>query len=335
MSASLISIVLPVYNAAPFLPDCLDSILRQTEPDWELLAVNDFSTDDSFSILQQVAQQDDRIQVFQNTEKGIIPALRLAFAKSRGQLLTRMDADDRMLPQKLELLKKKLMERGTGYVATGLVRYISTTVVGGGYQQYEAWLNALTQQERNLEAIYKECPIPSPCWMTFRTDLERCGAFSSDIYPEDYDLAFRFYAAGLKVAGVSEILHEWRDHPQRTSRTNATYANPAYFSLKIQYFFQLDYEPQRPLVLWGAGRKGKAVASYLQRAAIPFRWVCATPTKIGKQIYGVEMQPVQHILELEQPQLLIAVSAPDGQREILAFLKEQGFENRRDYVFLC
>jgi len=330
-----ISILLPVYNAGLFLEDCLQSILQQTFTRWELLAVDDFSTDNSADILQAFAKNDSRIQFFSNTQKGIIPALRLAFAQSSGQYITRMDADDRMLPQKLEQLHHALQTNGKGSVATGLVRYFSESELGGGYQKYEQWINRLTRDERNFEEIYKECVIPSPCWMLHRSDLELCGAFQPNRYPEDYDLAFRFYEQQLKVVGVPEVLHEWRDHPTRTSRTDPTYANPQYFELKLHYFLRLDYDQNRPLVLWGAGSKGKAVAKKLQASDVPFHWICETPGKIGKHIYGQHMQSPAVLPQLQRPQILIAVSAPDGQQEIQAFLDEHHFENMEDYFFLC
>ena len=58
----------------------------------------------------------------------------------------------------------------------------------------------MTKDAVNFRALYKECSIPSPCWMTHREDLKMVGGFDSDRYPEDYDLAFRFAKAKLKLA---------------------------------------------------------------------------------------------------------------------------------------
>jgi len=196
------------------------------------------------------AKKDSRIQVLSNKEKGIIPALQLAFAKSTGQWITRMDADDRMAPEKLAELLKPLSDNGSGNLATGLVKYISTTQLGDGYRRYEKWLNDLTTTSNNYQDIYKECVIPSPCWMCHRDDLIQCGAFDSATYPEDYNLCFRFYKNGLKVHGVKKVLHFWRDHPERTSRQSATYADHRYFDLKLPYFLELDYKSEQPLILW-------------------------------------------------------------------------------------
>lgn len=333
--ADLVSILLPVYNAAPFLTECLDSIISQTENNWELLAVDDFSTDDSYAILGQYAAQDSRVQVLKNTEKGIIPALYKAYAHSAGNYITRMDADDRMSPEKLFLLKKALKENGKNHLATGLVQYFSETELGQGYQRYEIWLNQLTISSNNFSEIYKECVIPSPCWMLHRDDLDKCGAFDSDLYPEDYDLCFRFYKNQLKVVGVKQVLHYWRDHTTRTSRNDLTYANNQYFALKLPYFLKLDYRSDRPLILWGAGKKGKAIARILSENSIAFYWICNTPTKWGHQVFKTKMQSPSILKNLFNPQIIIAVAAPDDQKEIKNILEKNKIEKGGDYYLFC
>jgi len=187
-----ISILTPVKNAEKYLQQCLDSILVQSHEDFELILVNDHSTDRSLEIMQYYALQDARVHVHNNTGNGIIDALRLAFSESQGQYITRMDADDKMHPQKLELMSAKLKEKGRGALAVGLVEYFSAAGIGDGYKRYSQWLNALTSTETNFTDIYRECVIPSPCWMIDREDLIACEAFQPNRYPEDYDLCFRF-----------------------------------------------------------------------------------------------------------------------------------------------
>ncbi|MGK0363750.1 MAG: glycosyltransferase involved in cell wall biosynthesis [Saprospiraceae bacterium] len=331
----MISILLPVYNAAPFLEECLNSILQQTETDWELLAVNDFSTDNSFEILKKHAATDSRIHALQNIEKGIISALRTAHQNASGSYITRMDADDRMMPDKLKTLKNLLVENGEGHVSTGLVQYFSEKELGEGYQRYEAWLNELTQGQSNFSEIYKECVIPSPCWMVSRGDLEKCGAFHPNDYPEDYDLCFRFYKKGLKVVGTDGILHQWRDHTARTSRNNETYANNQYFDLKLPYFLELDYQKERPLVLWGAGKKGKRIARMLEKNGTTFHWVCNTESKWGHIISSAKMKSTEAVKELDNPQIIVAVAAPEGQVEILDFMEKNNLKKGWHYFFFC
>jgi glycosyltransferase involved in cell wall biosynthesis len=331
----MISILQPVYNAAPFLPECLDSILAQTEENWELLAIDDFSTDESWNILQAYAAKDKRIKVFQNTEKGIISALRLAFSESSGNLITRMDADDRMPPEKLNLFQKTLLKQGTGYVATGLVEYFSESELGDGYRRYANWLNKLALEGRWLDEIYRECVIPSPCWMLHRKDLIACGAFDPNLYPEDYDLVFRFFKENLQPVCVPFILHHWRDHSSRASRNDPHYDDNHFFELKIKYFLELEHQPDRPLVLWGAGKKGKKLAKLLLEREINFLWVCDNTQKWGLDIYGQKMQSYKIVPKLANPQLILAVSAPDGQRQIQDQLKKWSLQPKIHYFWFC
>jgi len=312
----------PIHNAARFLSPCIESILEQSEKDWELIAIDDFSTDETPQILDFFQQKNPtQIRVFKNKEKGIIPALQLAFEKSEGEFITRMDADDLMEKTKLESLKNLLLQNGKGHIATGLVKYFSETQLGEGYKKYENWLNQLSLENRNYDDIYKECVIPSPAWMCHREDLIRCGDFSNQQYPEDYDLCFRFYKNKLKVVSVPKVIHHWRDYSDRTSRTDPNYANPNYFDLKLPYFLELDYDKNRPLVIWGAGSKGKILAKKLIATHIDFHWVSNNENKNGKDIYGKKVENFNLIKNLKDPQIIIAVASPEGQQEILDFSK--------------
>ena len=332
---NLVSVLMPVYNAANFLEECLASILEQSDTAWELLAVDDGSTDDSKGILEAFAHTDPRIKVFQNKGKGIIPALRLAFSLSKGHFITRMDADDKMHPDKLNLLKTYLTQKGPGHLSTGWVKYFSNTELGDGYRKYQEWLNQTMLLPNPYSQIYKECVIPSPNWMIHRSDLIRCRAFESDQYPEDYDLCFRFYENDLQVGGIKQVLHYWRDHPERTSRTDSRYSNPNYFELKLPYFLQLDFDPNKNLVLWGAGKKGKQLARKLNKSSFDYTWVCDNPEKIGKKIFGQLLQPYQILNKLTKPQIIIAVAGPEDQKGIKNFLKKHNFEPGFDYFFFC
>ncbi|MGK0436228.1 MAG: glycosyltransferase involved in cell wall biosynthesis [Flavobacteriales bacterium] len=334
MNNQRVSIITPVKNGAQFLVECLDSIVNQTHQNWELLIVNDSSTDETQSILEEYAQQDNRIVVSQNKGKGIIDALITGYEKSAGEFITRMDADDIMTPNKLELLTKKLIEKGKGYLATGFVNYFSETELGQGYFNYQEWLNGLSQTESNFDDIYKECVIPSPCWMVFREDFEASGGFNFNLYPEDYELTFRFYKQELKVVAVKEVIHHWRDYATRTSRTDSNYADNYFIQLKLNYFLELDYDNSRELELWGAGKKGKEVARFLIEKQIKFDWLSNNDKKIGKEVYGVILKDSKSVLEKGTPQILIAVGSLEYNMQIKKALNSKNLKPNIDYFFL-
>ena len=274
MQKPLVSILVPFKNTEHFLPECLESIMNQSYTNWELLIIDDGSTDDSYQLVSEYANKENRIKLFKNTGNGIIDALRLAFKHSKGDYITRMDSDDIMTPEKLEILANGLQTNGKQHVAVGLVKYFSSNGINDGYAKYETWLNNLTKKGTNFSQIYKECVIPSPCWMVHREDLINCGAFEPNDYPEDYDLTFRFYAHSLKCIPCETVLHEWRDYSSRTSRTHEHYAENHFIDLKLRYFLELHYDNTRPLAIWGAGNKGKYIAKLLVDKNIPFEWIC-------------------------------------------------------------
>ncbi len=335
MQNPLVSILIPFKNTEAFISDCLASITNQTYTNWELLIVDDHSTDSSFNIVNNFAKKDSRITLLKNSGSGIIDALQVAFKLSSGALITRMDSDDLMRPNKLEILSNNLIQHGKGHIATGLVNYFSAEGIKSGYKNYEEWLNSLTKKGTNFSEIYKECVIPSPCWMVYREDLVACNAFNPERYPEDYDLAFRFYKKELKCIPCNTVLHDWRDYSYRTSRTDDHYAENHFIPLKLDYFLELDYIPEKTLVVWGAGAKGKFIAKSLIEKNIAFEWICDNPKKIGKDIYGKLLKPFSYLEDINNMQSIITVANQVEQKGIKDYMNKLNLKPILDYVFFC
>lgn len=334
MESDLISILTPFKNSAQFLPECIKSIQSQSYKNWELIIIDDDSNDNSFDIVKSFAT-DSRIKLFKNPGKGIIEALRFGFSKSKGKFITRMDSDDFMSSTKLEVMRNQLVEYGTKHVALGLVKYFRADGINEGYYNYEQWLNSLTKLGTNYSEIYKECVIPSPCWMLHREDLIACEAFKPNRYPEDYDLAFRFYKYNFSCIPSNHLLHYWRDYSTRTSRTHEHYTDNHFLSLKTYYFLQLNYNSNRPLTIWGAGSKGKVLAKLLIKNNIEFYWICNNPKKIGKEIYNQKLLSVSYLETLENPQSIITVANSKSQEHIRSIFDKLKLLPMKDYFFFC
>ncbi len=335
MQNPLVSILTPFKNTEAFLDDCLNSIINQTYTNWELLIIDDSSTDTSYSIVEKFTKKDDRIKLLKNSGNGIIDALQVAFRESKGQLITRMDSDDIMQPNKIEILVNNLLSHGKQHVAIGLVHYFSDEGIKEGYKNYEIWLNALTKKGSNYSEIYKECVIPSPCWMIHRSDLIACDAFNPNTYPEDYDLAFRFYKHQYKCIPCDDVIHNWRDYSSRASRTDEHYAENHFLELKLNYFLELDYNKNKTLVVWGAGNKGKKVAKTLISKGVSFEWICDNPNKIGRDIYGCILQSFNYLKQIKNPQSIITVANKTSQKEIKRFMDGLEMNSIEDYIFFC
>ncbi len=312
---------MPMKNAEPYIEECIRSIQSQTYQNWELIITNDHSTDNSFQIVQQFAGRDKRIKVRNNSGKGIIDALRLAYSGSKGFYITRMDADDIMPPKKLEWMQYVLKENPE-VVTTGKIKYIGENLKEG-YQKYETWMNELMTNKSHYDQIYRECVIPSPAWMMTRNIFDKIGGFNPNTYPEDYDLTLRIYEAKIPIEPVEDVVHIWRDYQERTSRNDPNYAFNAFEALKTTYFLKTDFNANQTLVLWGGGKKGKNIAALLLKHNINFTWACNNQKKINQTIYGQNMFDIEHVfLPNQNYQSIIAVANPEDQIDIKQQLKQ-------------
>lgn len=335
MQQPLISIFIPFKNTSTFISECLDSIIDQTYQNWEAIVIDDHSKDKSYGIVNEFAKRDRRIQLLKNNGSGVIDALKTAFSYSNGDYVTRMDSDDVMTANRLDVMLKSLQNSGRQHLAVGQVKYFRADGVSDGYQRYERWLNSLTKTGNNYSEIYKECVIPSPCWMLHRADFIACEGFEPNRYPEDYDLTFRFYKAGYTCIPCNEVLLHWRDYSTRTSRTHEHYAQNYFLDIKVHYFLELDYDSSRPLTIWGAGVKGKTVAKLLLKQHIPFHWICDNPKKIGKHIYDEELLNFDYLAQLDNPQSIVTVANTEAQSDIRTYFDTQNMQSMVDYFFFC
>ena len=118
MNQPLVSIIMAARDTAPYLPKCLDSIIRQTYKKWELIAINDHSKDRTPDILRWYAEKDDRIKIVHSRREKLIPALKEGYAQAKGELINRMDSDDYMPDDKLEILVTEWLKHGKGHIGS-------------------------------------------------------------------------------------------------------------------------------------------------------------------------------------------------------------------------
>jgi len=316
---------MPAKNADPFISECIESIIKQTFENWELIIVDDFSSDLTSKIVLDFSIKDSRIRLFKNSEYGIIPALQLAFEKASGQYITRMDADDLMPVDKLELFYSEIKKHQNS-VVTGNVNYFSKDKVSEGYIRYENWLNSLTKKEDFYSAMYRECAIASPNWIVDRICFEKHFKFSDLIYPEDYDMVFRWYINNYSIVKLNKITHFWREHNSRTSRVNEAYQQESFFKLKTNYFVELELEVNQKVQLVGYGIKGKLVADILKKRNVNFDWFdFKIEEQSQRQILG---QKIKSIFELNNELKTILTVWPKEKKtqdEILIFFEKRNF----------
>ena len=194
MSASPpISVLLPVRNGVEYLPEAIASIEAQTYSNYEVVAVDDGSSDDSWFVLQDWASRDERVRVFRQEPKGIVPALEFARSEATGAYLARMDADDIADPTRFDL-QIQLMQSDSSLAICGCeIEYFPAEKVRDGALRYQSWLNAPATPEEIEKEIFVECPLPHPAFFMRADAIEEVGGYQDLGWPEDYDLLLRVW----------------------------------------------------------------------------------------------------------------------------------------------
>ncbi|MBT8335306.1 MAG: glycosyltransferase, partial [Gemmatimonadetes bacterium] len=185
------SVLLPVRNAVDTLDEALRSVLAQADVRFEVIAVDDGSSDGSSDILADRAREDPRVRVVSTAPRGLVPALETARAAARAPLLARMDADDLMRPGRLATQRATLAEHPDWAVCGGHVRIIPRERLSAGRLRYESWLNSLADADAVERDLFVECPLAHPTWMLRADVVAQVGGYRDAGWPEDHDLLLR------------------------------------------------------------------------------------------------------------------------------------------------
>jgi glycosyltransferase involved in cell wall biosynthesis len=326
MSGPRVSVLLPVRNEEAFLVECLDSLSAQTLGDFEAIVVDDGSTDASPAIAEEHARADSRFRVFRQEPAGMVAASERARAEARAPLIARMDADDVALPERFELQVAALEEEGLAAVG-GRVEYFPQPT--DGMRAYADWLNSLVTVDIALRDLWVECPLPGP-GLTARAELV---SYRDRGWPEDYDLVLRIWEAGGRFRNVDRLVHRWRDHPARLTRTQPAYTLDAFRRCKVHFLRRTLLAGGRPAVVWGAGPTGKAFARELVAAGTPLAaFVEVDPRKLGKRIHGAPVVPVERAGDFPGALSLGAVSGLEGRTRVRELAAGLGLVEGRDFV---
>ena len=208
-----ISVVLPVYNAEAYVGKAIESILHQTYADFELIIINDGSTDQSLEIVQSYT--DSRIKIVSRENKGLISSLNEGFALARGKYVARMDADDIALPQRFEKQVALLDVMPSVALCGTWVDVIDAQgVVKGDY----AYPPIDTKAIRTYTLRHN--PFIHPTVMLRKNVFEKVGGYRSVFkHVEDYELWTRIVFA-YDVANIPEKLLHYRVSGESITRKN-------------------------------------------------------------------------------------------------------------------
>ena len=210
-----VSIVLPVYNAASYLATALDSVLAQTFRDFEIVAVDDGSTDRSGAILKDYSRRDARVRLISRPNTGIVGALNDGVAAARGKIIARMDADDFSLPMRIEK-QLAFLDRRPECVAVG-TDVLYTDPEGSPLLPHRPAEHHDSIVMQLLDGNGGALIHPS---IMFRRDVfEAAGGYREHYqWIEDLDLYLRFSERG-ELANLPEVHLHYRQHLQSVNYT--------------------------------------------------------------------------------------------------------------------
>jgi glycosyltransferase involved in cell wall biosynthesis len=332
-----VSVVLPVRNGAGTLPAAIASIRAQTEVHWELVVIDDGSTDGTKEILTTLAKKDSRVRPVSLPPGGIVAALNTGLAEARAPLIARMDADDFSHPRRFQCQCDYLDAHPEIGLVSCRIEFQSRTAAAGGYERHVAWLNGVISPDQIRRQRFIESPMAHPSVMFRRSIVQDHGAYSDGDFPEDYELWLRWLEAGVAMAKVPETLLTWNDAPARLSRNCARYSTDAFYRIKARYLAShvKSAASDRPVWLWGAGRVTRRRAEWLLKEGVDFAgWIDIDPRKIGKTHAGLPVCSRESLLSSPRPFVLAYVGSWDAREIIATWLQRNGFVEERDYL-LC
>jgi glycosyltransferase involved in cell wall biosynthesis len=220
-----ISIIIPSYNHAHYIQQSIDSVLAQTFTDWELIIIDDASSDDSKALLKRV--DDPRVQVYFHTENhGAHRTINEGLAKAKGDYLTILNSDDVYHPERLERLYQ--VAQGCDFVATDidLIDSVGKITESSDDTYTQAWLDWHNNLKQNYlqTGNFFTCLLEGNFLITtsnfffHRRVWERLGGFADLRYMHDYEFSLRVMKAGFSAMFLPETLLSYRLHDSNTIR---------------------------------------------------------------------------------------------------------------------
>ena len=264
-----------VFNMEAFLGECIESVLNQTVGDFELVIVDDHSTDGSFEVAQGYAGRDSRIRVYRNPRNlGDYPNRNEAIRRARFEYLKFVDADDTLLPQALEVYRDAIVQS----VEEAPTYYFS--VVNPEVSGVRCSLLTAEQAYRRHYAKRLRTLDAAPVACVYRKSvLKERGLFEPQAQIGDFELAHRLSLKGPSVLiETPQALEKWRQHPHQQSaqiRQDLSIGSD-YLRVSLRYLKQVEsyFSPEERQSIRGrlCHMEGQAIRSAIKRGRLGMVW---------------------------------------------------------------
>lgn len=315
----LVTFLMPVRNAAPWLESALSSLARQTMTDHEIVAIDDGSTDATPSILDAWTDREPRLRAVRQEAMGLPAALEHGRRLANSPWIARQDADDLSHRTRLERqLEFADRHPETDIVGTG-VRLFPAASTGVGMRRWIAWHNTLLTHDAIAREVLIDSPLVHGTALLRQQALDRVNGWQECDWAEDLDLWVRSLEAGARFGKVKGPLYSWRQHPLSSTRTDSRYSRDRFTALKLAALDRGLLAGGRQATLIGVG---KSLA----------RWRAALGARLAA-VCELRTPPARMEALLSRP-LIIVLMSPVARERWRYALTAAGALELRDFIFV-
>lgn len=311
----MVSVLLPFHNASTALDAAIRSIAEQSFREWELLLINNASTDEGASLAYDWSRRDPRIRVIEEPTIGIAHALNTGLQHATSPLIARMDADDIAHPERLARQVAYMEAHPEIGVLGTRTRFKTTVEKSSGMAWFVKWQYAILTPHEHYVKRFVDAPLAHPTVMFRRELVDHFGGYSPQPLPEDHELWLRWMHSGVRFAKLPEELLMWNDGPQRLSRTHPNYSVDAFFTTKAKWiaaWYTRKYTAQRPIIIAGTSGLCRSRAGKLEAEGL----IIHAFTDVKKrEVPGYAFIPHNEL-------------RPSGEALIISFISQRGTGNR-------
>lgn len=336
-----ISVILPFFNAEAFIKDSIESVFSSTFDNFELILINDGSTDSSLSIAKMIAAKDSRIRLFSREHEGIAAALNHGISYSESEIIARMDADDICQPARFQLQYEMLKTNRNIALTSCIVEPFSNGSISEGMKRHIDWVNSSVMQKEIFRDLFIESPLIHSSVMFRKSVIDQVGAYREYNGPEDYDLWLRMAEAGMIFFKVKKHLLRYRIHECNLSMTDSThYSKKAFFQRKLPFLLYFlkkqNIASERPIHICGFAQSGKRLFSFLHENGIHVEtFIDISPKKVGSLFCGAPVLSPDAINQYDCKAFYLCVIKSWGAAEELrTFFSQQKKFEMDDYLIL-
>lgn len=212
-----VSIIVPIYNVAPYLDECINSIRSQTYENIEILLIDDGSTDSSGTLCEQYAKEDARIRVFHQSNRGVVAARGLGVEHATGEYISFVDGDDKIEPNMVQVLAEQIGD--ADLASSGVYKYIAPKQIVNCVDSYESGVYEGEKYGDFLRSMLYDKKTyafqrftPWLCNKLFRRELVQAIYYKLDTnirHTEDAVFVYMYLLKSKSVVITKELLYHY------------------------------------------------------------------------------------------------------------------------------